>query len=126
MLSIEGFIRTGIIKEKMVTHFIKGLVVGELSIKKFVIIVMAAVISLTCLGEALSASAEEIPKLSVEQRNKIEEYVEQERKESNIPGIAVGFLVCLMLLAAGAAKIIMLIRYEKRHHGLPKYCTKKI
>lgn len=60
--------------------------------KRLIIFVMALVSSVTWSGKVISVSADEIQKLSIDQCNKIEEYVEQERKKSNIPGIAVGIV----------------------------------
>lgn len=51
----------------------------------FVIIVVSA-------GNSRNATAQEIQKLSPEQQRMIEDYVERERKASNIPGIAVGIV----------------------------------
>ncbi len=44
------------------------------------------------LGNALTASAEEIGRLPIQQQKMIEEYVERERTASNIPGIAISIV----------------------------------
>ncbi|MDF2906038.1 MAG: beta-lactamase [Herbinix sp.] len=60
--------------------------------KKILMVMIGIAVAVTGLSNSLTATAEELQKLSSKQCTLIEEYVEREMKESNIPGAAIGIV----------------------------------
>jgi hypothetical protein len=63
-----------------------------ITVKKLLGIIIGVMIATVGLSNTHIATAHEIQRLTAEQCSKIEEYVEYERKESNLPGVAVGIV----------------------------------
>ena len=60
--------------------------------KRILRIIIGLLIVVIGIGNSMNATAQEIHKLTADQCKRIEEYVERERKSSNIPGIAIGIV----------------------------------